>query len=264
MRRNLAIIFAAMLGGFSFGAWMPQIWAISGPIPGVPPVLMQYLNNLEMGTELDDDVIDSRHYVAGSIDNEHLAANSVDSDNYVDGSIDAAHLAANSVDSDSYVDGSIDTAHYAAASVDATALGADSVAESELADSLGVVQSSHVNCTAAAIGTGAACTIVAAPTGAKNIVVWDVKVMALGGNAATCTSIEIEDANGTPVVVASYAAAALTQDALLLLNSANVTLTGASLGAELTAATALVGTTTGSDCTTATSFDIWVLYSIAA
>ena len=98
--------------------------------------------------KLADDSVDSQHYVAGSIDNEHLAANSVDSDQYVDGSIDRVHLAAdvidgtkieddavnsehiaagavdlehmsaNSVDSDQYVDGSIDLVHMSANSVD--------------------------------------------------------------------------------------------------------------------------------------------------
>ena len=62
-------------------------------------------------TSAGTDVIDSAHYVAGSIDNEHLAANSVDSDQYVDGSIDLVHMSANSVDSDQYVDGSIDHVH---------------------------------------------------------------------------------------------------------------------------------------------------------
>ena len=62
-------------------------------------------------TSAGTDVIDSAHYVAGSIDNEHLAANSVDSDQYVDGSIDLIHMSANSVDSDQYVDGSIDHVH---------------------------------------------------------------------------------------------------------------------------------------------------------
>jgi len=47
-----------------------------------------------------NDAVDSQHYAAGSIDNEHLAANSVDSDNYVDGSIDLAHMSSESVDED--------------------------------------------------------------------------------------------------------------------------------------------------------------------
>jgi len=92
----------------------------------------------DLTIKVADDGIDSAHYAAASIDNEHLAdnaadsdeiaagaidaahmsANSVDSDSYVDGSIDEAHMSANSVDSDSYVDGSIDEAHMSANSVD--------------------------------------------------------------------------------------------------------------------------------------------------
>jgi len=61
------------------------------------------------GTKIADDVIDSEHYVAGSIDGEHLAADIIDgtkiaddvidSEHYVAGSIDAEHLASNSVTS---------------------------------------------------------------------------------------------------------------------------------------------------------------------
>jgi len=54
----------------------------------------------EVDTTIANDSIDSQHYAAGSIDNEHLAANSVDSDNYVDGSIDLAHMSSQSVDED--------------------------------------------------------------------------------------------------------------------------------------------------------------------
>jgi uncharacterized protein YjlB len=63
---------------------------------------------------LYDESIDSDHYVDGSIDNAHLAANSVDSDNYVDGSIDNAHLADDAVDSDELAAGAVDIAHLSA------------------------------------------------------------------------------------------------------------------------------------------------------
>ena len=63
---------------------------------------------------LHDESIDSDHYVDGSIDNAHLAANSVDSDNYVDGSIDNAHLADDAVDSDELAAGAVDIAHLSA------------------------------------------------------------------------------------------------------------------------------------------------------
>jgi len=68
--------------------------------------------------KIADDVLNSEHYAAGSIDLEHMSVNSVDSDQYVDGSIDLAHMSANSVDSDQYVDASIDLAHMSANSID--------------------------------------------------------------------------------------------------------------------------------------------------
>ena len=58
-----------------------------------------------------NDTIDSAHYAAGSIDNEHLADDAVDSDELAAGAVDLAHMSDNSVDSDQYVDLSIDTAH---------------------------------------------------------------------------------------------------------------------------------------------------------
>jgi len=68
--------------------------------------------------KIGNDIINSEHYVDGSIDLVHMSANSVDSDQYVDGSIRTEHLAANSVDSGHYIDGSIRTEHLAANSVD--------------------------------------------------------------------------------------------------------------------------------------------------
>ena len=89
------------------------------------------------GTLIADDVINSEHYAAGSIDLEHMSANSVDSDQYVDGSIDRVHLAAdiidstkladNSVNSEHYVDGSIDREHLASDIVDGTKIADDSI-----------------------------------------------------------------------------------------------------------------------------------------
>ena len=76
------------------------------------------MNDAVTSAKIADDAIDSEHYKAGSIDLEHMSANSIDSDQYVDGSIDLAHMSANSVDSDQYVDGSIDLVHMSANSVD--------------------------------------------------------------------------------------------------------------------------------------------------
>ena len=104
-------------------------------------------------TSAGTDVIDSAHYVAGSIDLEHMSANSVDSDQYVDGSIDLVHMSANSVDSDQYVDGSIDSAHiandqidsqhYAAGSIDLEHMSANSVDSDQYVD--GSIDLAHMS-----------------------------------------------------------------------------------------------------------------------
>ena len=77
----------------------------------------------ETGTVIttdSEDVIDSNHYVDGSIDLAHMSANSVDSDQYVDGSIDAAHLASDSVTTAKIADLNVTTGKLAADAVDET------------------------------------------------------------------------------------------------------------------------------------------------
>ena len=88
------------------------------------------------GTKIADDVINSEHIAADSIDAEHLNVNSVNTDAIIDDAVRTAHIqnaqvtvakmAANSVDSDQYVDGSIDTAH----------IGNDQVTADKLANSI--------------------------------------------------------------------------------------------------------------------------------
>ena len=80
---------------------------------------------------IGDDKIDSQHYAAGSIDNEHIADDAIDSEHYVAGSIDNEHIA----------DDAIGSEHYAAGSVDATALGADAVTAAKIGDN--VLDSEH-------------------------------------------------------------------------------------------------------------------------
>ena len=65
-----------------------------------------------------DDAIDSEHYTDGSIDNAHIADNAIDSEHYADGSIDNAHIADDQIDSEHYADGSIDNAHIADDQID--------------------------------------------------------------------------------------------------------------------------------------------------
>jgi hypothetical protein len=88
-------------------------------------------------------------------------------------------------------------------------------------------------------------------------------IRAIGGAAAAVTSVDIQDGAGTPVVVAVYSQAQLTEGTILTENT-----TGAAMGAGF-----LVGTTVskavniiknGSDVTTATHFDVVVQYQVVA
>ena len=102
------------------------------------------LANVTFATTISDDVVDSQHYVAGSIDLEHMSANSVDSDQYVNGSIDLEHMSHNSIGEHQYVDGSIknahiaddqiDSEHYADASIDTQHIAPLQVTTAKIAD----------------------------------------------------------------------------------------------------------------------------------
>ena len=63
-----------------------------------------------------------------------LADNSVDSQHYVDGSIDRVHLAADIVDGTKIANDVINSEHYAAGSIDAEHLASNSVTQVKLAD----------------------------------------------------------------------------------------------------------------------------------
>jgi len=75
-------------------------------------------------SELNSNIVNSEHYVDGSIDRVHLAADVIDS----------TKLANDSVNSEHYVNGSIDAVHIASNSITATQLAANCVGASELAD----------------------------------------------------------------------------------------------------------------------------------
>ena len=49
------------------------------------------------GSDLNDEIIDSDHYVDGSIDNAHIADDAIDSEHYADTSIDEGHIANDAV-----------------------------------------------------------------------------------------------------------------------------------------------------------------------
>ena len=94
-------------------------------------------NDAVNGTKIDDNSIDSEHYVDGSIDRVHLAADIVDgtkiaddvinSEHYVAASIDREHLAADIVDGTKIADDAIANEHIAT-----DAVNADSVANNAI------------------------------------------------------------------------------------------------------------------------------------
>ncbi len=71
-------------------------------------------------TKLADDSVNSEHYVNGSIDAAHIGNDQINSQHYAAGSIDNEHIADNAVNSEHYADGSIDRVHLAADIVDGT------------------------------------------------------------------------------------------------------------------------------------------------
>ena len=90
-------------------------------------------NDIIDGDNIQDDVINSEHYVAASIDHEHLANDIIDGDNiqddvinsehYVDGSIDHVHLSNDCIDADNIQDNAVGSEH----------IQADAVTDSEIA-----------------------------------------------------------------------------------------------------------------------------------
>jgi len=92
-------------------------------VDGVTSAIQTQLNAITAGdwvtsARIGNDQVNSEHYAAGSIDNEHIADNAINSEHYADGSIDNAHIADNAINSEHYADGSIDLAHMSSQSVD--------------------------------------------------------------------------------------------------------------------------------------------------
>tara|TARA_R110000824_G_scaffold95305_4_gene229319 strand:+ start:7054 stop:8328 length:1275 start_codon:yes stop_codon:yes gene_type:complete len=86
------------------------------------------------GAKIADDAIDSEHYTDGSIDNAHIADDAIDSEHYADGSIDNAHIADDAIDSEHYADGSIDNAHIADDAIDSEHYADGSIDNAHIAD----------------------------------------------------------------------------------------------------------------------------------
>ena len=83
---------------------------------------------------LPDSSIDSKHYVDGSIDNEHIADNAIDSEHYTDRSIDRLHIAENIINAEHFADDVIHSSHYSAGSIDTEHIANDQITNALMAD----------------------------------------------------------------------------------------------------------------------------------
>lgn len=121
----------------------------------------------------------------------------------------------------------------------------------------GVVQSVTVTATLAEINAGK--TIIPAVAG-KSIKVVDY-IMRVSGGWATATSVDLQSSNASPVKVNTALIAALTNGAVIVPPTSNVTL-GVGFGAALGVGDALVVANVGTAGTGGTSITYTVLYSI--
>ena len=102
--------------------------------------------------------------------------------------------------------------------------------------------------------------LVAALAG-RTISVHGFRAVVNGGAVTSNDSVELEDDNGTPVVIASWTQAALTEDAVFS-NGLVVANQTDNTPLALTAAKGISVTNTGSDITVATSITFTVFYSV--
>jgi len=104
--------------------------------------------------------------------------------------------------------------------------------------------------------------VLVAPVADRTITVLEIRIIVTGGAVGTCTSVEIEDTNGTPVVAWTGAIAALTEDVVISSNVvvANVT---DSTPIVLTAGAGLTITKTTGTCDTATSITVIARYIVS-
>jgi hypothetical protein len=120
---------------------------------------------------------------------------------------------------------------------------------------VGRVQTVDVVCTLAEINAGK--TLIAGATG-QNITVTDF-IARVTGTFATGTAVLVQSSNGTPVVVATLAEAAIAGTGIVLPPTANVTL-GAGYGKQLGTADGLVVANSGSAQTGGTSIEFTITF----
>lgn len=123
-----------------------------------------------------------------------------------------------------------------------------------------VVKYVYGSCTVAAVNAGT-CIPLALGTG-RTISVLNYDIVA-AGSAATCTGILLEDTTGSPVVVSTIAAAALTSGTHNFPGIANNVLgVGFGAGSGLTASQGVQIKVNGSGCTTTTAFQYAITYTV--
>ncbi len=113
-------------------------------------------------------------------------------------------------------------------------------------------------CTVASVNADT-CVILTGAT-SRTITVTHFDIVA-AGSAATCTGVKLEDSNGSPVVVATLAAATLTSGAHNIPLTATLGV-GYGAGTGLTSGASLQLDVNGSGCTTTTAFTYTVTYTV--
>jgi hypothetical protein len=124
----------------------------------------------------------------------------------------------------------------------------------------GNIFSVSANLTLAQVNAG---TIIYQPVVGQTLKVNHVSIQAIGGAAAACTLVEVTDTATVPIVAMSATVAGLTQNTRVTESSAaTVAVTTAFAPTALTANQGIQVIQTGSACTTATSFNIVVDFTI--
>jgi len=86
------------------------------------------------GAKIADDTIDSEHYVAGSIDTEHIGDDQVTQAKIAAGAVDTTELAADAVNGDKIADDAINSEHIAAGAIDTEHIADSQVTAGKLAE----------------------------------------------------------------------------------------------------------------------------------
>lgn len=123
----------------------------------------------------------------------------------------------------------------------------------------GAIFSASANITLAQVNAGY--TLVPAVTG-QTYKLQHAVIQAKGGDTAGCTAVQIDDTAGTPIVGVSAAIAALTQDTVVNEATASGVTVTTLAPTAFTASQGIQVIKTGSACTTATSFNVIVFYTI--